>query len=120
MIGTLFLFMYFPSFNAAIPSINGYLSYASHQHRAIINTLLALSTSVVSACLFSRITKKYLDMIIVINATLAGGASMGAAANLVNWPFCAMIVGFVAGMCATFGFSYCAPFFKKYLRLHDS
>lgn len=59
-------------------------------------------------------------MIIVINATLAGGASMGAAANLINWPFCAMIVGFVAGMCATLGFSYCAPFFKKYLRLHDS
>jgi len=114
MIGTVFLFLYWPSFNAALGE------FSSEQQRAIINTLLANSTSVISACLFSRITKKYLDMIIVVNATLAGGVAMGASANLIDYPFCAMIVGFVAGMVAALGFAYMNDFFKKYLKLHDT
>lgn len=104
MIGTCFLYIYWPSFNAALGA------FGSAQHRAIINTLLANSTSVISACFFSRVTKKYLDMIIVINATLAGGAALGASADLINYPFCAMIVGFVAGGCAALGFAYVQPF----------
>jgi len=59
-------------------------------------------------------------MIIIVNATLAGGTAMGASANLINYPFCAMIVGFVAGMVAALGFSYFNNFCKKYLRLHDT
>jgi ammonium transporter Rh len=101
MIGTCFLFLYWPSFNAAMGT------FASAQHRAIINTLLANSTSVISACLFSRIAKGgKLDMIIIVNATLAGGAAMGASADLINYPFCSMIVGFVAGGLAAIGFAY--------------
>jgi len=115
MIGTCFLFLYWPSFNAALGTTG------SAQHRAIINTLLANSTSVISACLFSRITKGgKLDMIIVVNATLAGGAALGASADLINYPFCSMIVGFVAGSCAALGFSYVGPFFARHLRIHDS
>jgi len=114
MIGTLFLYMYWPSFNAALGN------YGSEQQRAILNTLLAISTSVISACLFSRITKRYLDMIIVVNATLAGGSAMGAAANLINYPFCSMIVGFCAGMVATFGFAFLNDCLKKNLKLHDT
>lgn len=59
-------------------------------------------------------------MIIVVNATLAGGAAMGASADLINYPFCSMIVGFVAGGVAAIGFGVLQPFFMKYLRIHDS
>lgn len=59
-------------------------------------------------------------MIIVVNATLAGGAAMGASADLINYPFCSMIVGFVAGSVAALGFAYAQPFLVKYLRIHDS
>jgi len=114
MIGTCFLYLYWPSFNAALGE------FGSQQHRAIINTLLANTTSVLSAVLFSRITTKYLDMIIIINATLAGGAAIGASADLINYPFCAMIVGFVAGSVAAIGFAWVQPFFAKKLKLHDS
>jgi ammonium transporter Rh len=115
MIGTLFLYMYWPSFNAALGTMG------SDQQRAIINTLLANSTSVISACLISRITKGFkLDMIILVNATLAGGAAMGASGNLINYPFCAMIVGFVAGLVAALGYAYMNDFLKKYLKLHDT
>jgi ammonium transporter Rh len=59
-------------------------------------------------------------MIILLNATLAGGAAMGASADLINYPFCSMIVGFVAGGVAALGFAYANNFFRKYLKLHDS
>jgi ammonium transporter Rh len=114
MIGTTFLYMYWPSFNAVLGE------FSSEQQRAIINTLLANSTSCITACMFSRITKKYLDMIVVINATLAGGVAIGASANLVNYPFCAMIIGFVAGMVSSLGYIYMNDFLKSKLRLHDS
>jgi len=107
--------MYWPSFNAALGE------FGSQQQRAIINTILSLTTSVIAACLFSRIaSNRYLDMIIVANATLAGGSAMGAAADLINYPFCAMIVGFVTGALASIGFAFINPFMRKYLGLHDS
>jgi len=59
-------------------------------------------------------------MIIVVNATLAGGVAMGASANLINYPFCAMIVGFTAGMVSSLGFAYAQGWCRKYLRLHDT
>ena len=114
MIGTCFLYLYWPSFNAALGE------FGSAQHRAVINTLLANSTSVISACLFSRITKKYLDMIIIVNATLAGGAALGASADLINYPFCSMIIGFICGAIAALGFAYVAPFLQRTIKLHDT
>jgi ammonium transporter Rh len=59
-------------------------------------------------------------MIIVVNATLAGGSAMGAPADLINYPFCAMIVGFVAGSVAALGFAYLNPLFRRHLKLHDT
>jgi len=59
-------------------------------------------------------------MIIVVNATLAGGVAMGASANLINYPFCAMIVGFVAGSVAALGFAVLNPCLKNKLMLHDT
>lgn len=59
-------------------------------------------------------------MIIVINATLAGGACMGAPGSLINYPFCAMIVGFVCGMISSLGYTYAWGFFRRCLKLHDS
>jgi ammonium transporter Rh len=50
MIGTLFLFVYLPSFNAALNE------FGSAQQRAIINTLLANTTAVISAFYFCRVT----------------------------------------------------------------
>lgn len=82
---------------------------------------MANSTSVISACLISRIVKGYkLDMIILVNATLAGGTAMGASANLINYPFCSMIVGFVAGLVAALGYAFLNDCLKSKLKLHDT
>merc|ERR1719210_652942 len=50
MIGTLFLWMFWPSFNGALASGN-------QQHRVVINTVLSLTNSCVAAFLVSRLLR---------------------------------------------------------------
>ena len=114
MIGTLFLFIYWPSFNAAIGS-------GSQQIRAAVNTLLSITTSVISACWVARLVRNTkLDMEIVLNATLAGGVIMGAAADLIEKPFLAMIAGFCIGAVSALGFAYINTFLREKIGLHDT
>lgn len=51
MIGTIFLFLFWPSFNSA-------LSEGNAQHRAVVNTVLSLTSSVVFAFLFSQFWRR--------------------------------------------------------------
>jgi len=81
IVGTVFLFMYWPSFNAALGAGN-------QQHRAVINTLLSISASCASAFICShwfRGHRKFF-MVDVQNATLAGGVAMGTAADMMISP----------------------------------
>lgn len=113
MIGTYFLFIYWPSFNAAIAE-------GSAQPRSAINTLLSITSSVMSACWMSLLVKGQLDMEIVLNSTLAGGVIMGAAADLINLPYHAMIAGWAIGAYSALGYAYVSPFLKKHIGLHDT
>ena len=72
MIGTLFLFCFWPSFNGAMLT-------GGAQHRATIATLLAIAASVVVAFAVSKAIHggKRFDMEHVQNATLAGGVAIG-------------------------------------------
>jgi ammonium transporter Rh len=70
MIGTLFLFCFWPSFNAAL------LDGAS-AGRAVINTSLSIAASVTVAFALSRAFHRKLDMEHIQNATLAGGVAIG-------------------------------------------
>lgn len=51
MIGTIFLWMFWPSFNGALATGNA-------QHRVVINTVLALSASALSGYCFSSLLRK--------------------------------------------------------------
>lgn len=51
MIGTIFLWMYWPSFNGA-------LSYGNAQHRAVVNTVLSLTASCIFAFIFSQFWRR--------------------------------------------------------------
>lgn len=68
MIGTIFLYIYWPSFNAA-PAGAG-----DPQTRAVVNTYLALTGSVFMAFVWSRLLRHdhKFNMVDVQNATLAG------------------------------------------------
>uniref|UniRef100_A0A8C5NH64 Ammonium transporter Rh type C 2-like n=1 Tax=Gouania willdenowi TaxID=441366 RepID=A0A8C5NH64_GOUWI len=116
MIGTLYLWMYWPSFNSAITD------HGDGQHRTAINTYLALASSVLTTVAISSMSKKggKLDMVHIQNATLAGGVAMGTAAEFMIQPYGALIVGFCVGIISTFGYLFVTPFLEKYLKLQDT
>ena len=110
MVGTLFLWMFWPSFNGA-------LAAEHQQHRVVINTLLSLCACCVSAFLFSALLRGVahqltsngeashykFDMVDVQNATLAGGVAVGSAADLVIDPAGAILIGIIAGFVSVLG-----------------
>jgi len=99
MIGTLFLFMFWPSFNGALASEN-------QQQRVIINTVLSITASTLTAAAMCRIKFGKLEMEVILNATLAGGVSVGSASDLVVTGGIAMAIGALAGIISALGFMY--------------
>ena len=123
--GTLFLWLYWPSFNSALASGNA-------QNRAIINTYFSLTGSVISTFIFSAVFDSHrklnmvwdrlsadLEKIItdvffflvctqthIQNATLAGGVAVGSVANMVIQPWGALLIGFLAGFVSVVGYQY--------------
>ncbi|PRP81860.1 Rh type B glycoprotein [Planoprotostelium fungivorum] len=115
MIGTVFLWMYWPSFNAA-------LGQGNTQHRAVINTVLSLTASCFFAFISSQFWRKerVFNMIDIQNATLAGGVAAGSAADMVLHPSVALLVGAVSGTVSVFGFSTIQGFLERTTGIHDT
>lgn len=115
MIGTVFLWMYWPSFNGA-------LGLGNTQHRAVVNTVLSLTSSCVFAFLFSQFWRKerVFNMIDIQNATLAGGVAAGSAADMAIHPSVALLIGAFAGTVSVFGFSKIQSFLERTTGIHDT
>ena len=130
MVGTLFLWMFWPSFNGA-------LATGDQQHRVVINTLLSLCACCVSAFLCSvllrglsrqHVEKEHhahvsaykFDMVDIQNATLAGGVAVGSAADLVIDPWGALLIGTIAGFVSVAGYVFVQPFLHRAIGLHDT
>jgi len=113
MVGTLFLWMFWPSFNGA-------LAADFQQQRVIVNTVMAISASCITACATSRLLLQRLDMEVVLNATLAGGVSVGSSADLVVTAGWAMTIGAFAGIVSALGFLKLSSFLKQKIFLHDT
>lgn len=115
MIGTMFLWMFWPSFNGA-------LATEDQQYRVVINTVIALTASCVIAFVavifFSKDAK--FDMVSIQNATLAGGVAVGSSSDLVIQPAGALIVGMVAGAISVIGYEKIQPFLSRCMGLDDT
>lgn len=116
MVGTIFLWMFWPSFNAAAAK------HGEPQHRAILNTYFSLCAAVLSSFAFSAATNKRHKFVMehIQNATLAGGVAIGACADLVVQPYGCLIVGSFAGIVSTVGYSYITPWLAKKCHTHDT
>jgi len=115
MIGTLFLWMFWPSFNGA-------LATGEMQNLVVVNTTLALCGSAVATFLFSfklRGNGKF-DMVDIQNATLAGGVAVGTISNMLIGPAGALGTGFVAGAFCVVGYVKIAPFLERTIGLQDT
>jgi len=115
MLGTIFLWMFWPSFNGALAVDGG------QQQRVVINTVLSLCVScTVTFCYSTIIHDGKFEIVEIQNATLAGGVAVGCSANLLIGPWGAMLIGFVAGTISTFGFAFLTPFLEETIGLHDT
>jgi ammonium transporter Rh len=104
MIGTLFLFVYFPTFNSA-------LSVGVAQQRAAVNTFYAMTSSALTAGFISRCSRGgKLDMEVIMNASLAGGVMIAASVEMIFNPGFAMIVGGFAGISSGLAYIKLTPF----------
>ena len=101
MIGTVFLWMFWPSFNSAPAGDPG-------REYAIINTYLALSAACCATFTFSMLfhPTKRITMEHIQNATLAGGVAMGTSADMSVQPVGAIVIGFTAGLLSTTGYAF--------------
>ncbi|XP_070517722.1 rhesus blood group-associated glycoprotein Rh50 isoform X2 [Cardiocondyla obscurior] len=115
MIGTVFLWLFWPSFNSA--TLTG-----DDQQRAIINTLLSISASCVITFAVSALVSKdnKFNMVHVQNSTLAGGVAIGTAAGMMCEPLGALIIGALSGVISVLGYKYLTPFIQKHLHIHDT
>mmetsp|Transcript_15305 Transcript_15305/g.39389 ORF Transcript_15305/g.39389 Transcript_15305/m.39389 type:complete len:505 (-) Transcript_15305:39-1553(-) len=113
LIGTLFLWLFWPSFNGALAGVT--------QQRVIINSVLALIGSAVGTFLMSYIKHggKF-SMEELQNATLAGGVAIGTSANFAVQPAGALSVGLASGFLSVIGFENIQPWLLKKLKVHDT
>jgi ammonium transporter Rh len=107
MVGTIFLWIFWPSFNSAL--VDG-----PEQGRAIMNTYLSLAACTVTSFVISAFVnhEKKLDMVHVQNSTLAGGVAVGSCVNLLIGPHGAILIGICAGILSVLGYRYITVNFR--------
>ncbi|NXN80409.1 RHAG protein, partial [Bombycilla garrulus] len=116
MIGTLFLWLFWPSFNSAIADSS------ETQATAIINTYYSLAAcTIVTFALSSLVDKRgKFSMVLIQNATLAGGVAVGTCADMRIHPFSAMFIGVIAGIVSVLGFQFLTPVMASKLKIQDT
>jgi ammonium transporter Rh len=113
MIGTIFLYLFWPSFNAA-------LAPAISQQRVVVNTALSISASCICAAGIARIIHGKLEMEIMLNATLAGGVVIGACSDVVVSPGASIVIGGIGGIISALGFAFLSKALQRSIGLHDT
>jgi len=116
MIGTIYLWMFWPSFNSAITA------HGDDQHRTAMNTYYSLAACTLATYGWSALVSHEgkLDMVHIQNAALAGGVAVGTAGEMMLTPFGSMIVGFLAGTISVLGYKYLTPVLEEKLKIQDT
>ncbi|XP_077181659.1 ammonium transporter Rh type B isoform X4 [Paroedura picta] len=116
MIGTIFLWLFWPSFNSAITA------HGDDQQRTVMNTYFSLTSSTLATFATSALvnTGGKLDMVHIQNAALAGGVVIGTSGEMMLTPFGALIAGLLAGFVSTLGFKFLTPILASKLKIQDT
>jgi ammonium transporter Rh len=115
MIGTLFLWVFWPSFTGAPASLYS-------QERVVVNTLLALVGSALTGFCFSawlRGENKF-DMVDIQNATLAGGVAIGTSCDMYVTPGGALAIGSIAGAWSVVGYTKVQGLLETHWGVYDT
>ncbi|KAJ8318569.1 hypothetical protein KUTeg_003660 [Tegillarca granosa] len=115
VLGTLFLWAFWPSLNAGSLIID-------QQHRSVINTYLSLTASSLISFAVSAFLNKNgnLDILHIQRAALAGGVAIGATAHMPIGPWLSLLIGSASGAISTLGFKYLTPVMADTCSIHDT
>ncbi|OCT62528.1 ammonium transporter Rh type A-like [Xenopus laevis] len=115
LLGAIILWIFWPSFNSVLAKS------AEAQHRAVLNTFLALSFSTLTTFALSSLMDKRgrINMVHLQNSILAGGVAVGASADMMITPAGASGLGCIAALSCILGFQYIAPFLEIKLKVQD-
>ncbi|KAM6973619.1 rh blood group, D antigen [Aplochiton taeniatus] len=118
LLGTLFLWMFWPSFNSVLVDDR----YPERKLSAIYSTYLALAVSAVTACGVSVLssTNGKLNLVHIHRCTLAGGVAIGVAMSVVHLPLVAMLIGLASAVISTLGCRYLTPHMLLAFECHDT
>ncbi|XP_069115396.1 ammonium transporter Rh type A-like isoform X2 [Argopecten irradians] len=114
LVGTVFLWCFWPSFNAVSAVDDGRL-------RAVLNTFASLLACVVVTLAVSSMLSRRgtFDIIHLQNASLAGGVAVGTCADMPIKPWGAMVIGSLAAIISTFGYKYGCDILSSKWKVHD-
>lgn len=112
LIGSLILWVFWPSFTSAIVAPDRVVLTA-------INTVFALCGSTVATYIFTKLIRGHIDIEDIANAALAGGVAIGSTCDLGN-PGLSLLIGIAAGALSTCGFSLIAPKMEKLIKGSDT
>ena len=115
MLGTIFLWLFWPSFNAGIITDNPF-----HKSMIISNTILSLTGSCLATFLLSGLVRHKFSMEDILNATLAGGVAIGAPSGIVANAGIALLIGVAAGIVSAVGYARLSEILYKNIGLHDT
>ncbi|XP_017708037.1 PREDICTED: ammonium transporter Rh type B isoform X2 [Rhinopithecus bieti] len=116
MIGTIFLWIFWPSFNSALTALG------TGQHQTALNTYYSLAASTLSTFALSALVGEdgRLDMVHIQNAALAGGVVVGTSSEMMLTPFGALAAGFLAGTVSTLGYKFFTPILESKFKVQDT
>jgi len=112
LLGSMILWVFWPSFCAALVPLN------EVAHTAV-NVILALSGATIITYLFTTWLRGKIDAADIANASLAGGVAIGSVCNTAS-PAEAIVIGLVAGAISTMGFALVQSRLEKGLKLIDT
>ena len=118
LIGTMFLWVYWPTFNGAVFFTGPRATI--DPNRCIVNTVVALCASCVTAFGISGLLSKRFSPADIQNSSLAGGVVVGAIARMDVEPAWAAGLGMVAAAVSVWGYQRLQPWLLEKLGLHDS
>ena len=113
MIGSMLLWIFWPSFCSAIVA-------PGEVTKTAINTVLALCGATLCTYLMSCAMRKGKAAIAdIANASLAGGVAIGSTCNSAQ-PWQAFVIGIVAGIVCVVGYNVIQPILEKRLKIVDT
>lgn len=112
MLGSMVLWVFWPSFCAALVAPENVPFTA-------INVVIALCGSTLCTYFATVALRRKISISDIANASLAGGVAIGATCATANHPT-AFLIGILAGGLSTFGFAFIQPRIEKVFRMIDT